>query len=70
MIETRTFIGQITHPSRTAHPVVTLDEEVNGFLVKNRIRLLDIKFSFAASGDNIAGAAMIVYERDKYEGES
>lgn len=70
MIETKTFTGPVSHPPGTVSPVVTLDEKVNAFLAETRAKIIDIKFSVAASGDNVAAAAMVIYERDKYEGES
>lgn len=69
MIETKTFTGPIVRQQGSIYPMVTLDEKVNAFLDKNRVELIDIKFSVAAIGENLAAAAMIVYSRERHEGE-
>ena len=70
MQEVKTFVGPITRTNGSIYPTVTLDEKINAYLKETRAKIIDIKFSVTASGDNMAGAAMIIYEREKYEGES
>lgn len=70
MQEVKIFVGPITRPSGSICQGVTLDEKVNEFLAKTWTRIIDIKFSVTASGENMTGSVMIVYDRDKYEGES
>lgn len=73
MLETIIFAGPISKPQKPIRPgssFLTISEKVNAFLEGNRAKIIDIKFSAMDSGDKYSAAVMIVYEREKYEGES
>ncbi len=64
MLNVKTFVGR---PD-------TLDAKVNDFLKITNARIIDIKVSAMMHGENPATTALvtatIIYEREKYEGES
>lgn len=73
MKEAKLLVGPIPYSSKDLIRVDTLEEKLNAWLEvldETNARIIDIKFSSNASDSSVCGAALILYEREKYEGES
>ncbi|HHU07382.1 MAG TPA: hypothetical protein GXZ59_03455 [Clostridiaceae bacterium] len=70
MKEAKLLVGPISSKDIC---VDTLEEKLNAWLEvldETNARILDVKFSSNANDSSVCGAVLVLYEREKYEGES
>lgn len=61
MIKTRLFKDTIRYFDNSLYEVVTVDDQINEFLVDENVKYIDVKYSMSFTEENPFSSALLIY---------